>query len=64
MGIGPTNVLAELPHEGNAELADFVVGLALGVKVGTTLGTAHVHCAIVSAHVRLSHVLRYVTYSR
>jgi hypothetical protein len=57
-------MLAELPHEGNAELADLVVGLALGVKVGTTLGTAHVHCAIVSAHVRLSHVLRYVTYSR
>ena len=37
-----TDVLVKLPHEGNAELADLVVGLALGVEVGTTLATAHV----------------------
>ena len=37
-----TDVLAELPHEGNAELADLVVGLALGVEVAATLATAHV----------------------
>jgi hypothetical protein len=42
MGARLTDVLAELPHEGNAELADLVVGLALGVEVGTTLATAHV----------------------
>jgi hypothetical protein len=35
-------VLAELPHEGDAELADLVVRLALGVKVAATLGSAHV----------------------
>jgi hypothetical protein len=35
-------VLAELGHEGNAEAADFLVRLALGVKVGTTLATTHV----------------------
>lgn len=40
-----TNVLAELPHERNAELADLIVRLALGVKVGTTLGTAHVEAS-------------------
>ena len=39
---GLTDVLAELPHERNAELADLVVRLALGVEVGTTLATAHV----------------------
>jgi len=37
-----TNVLAELPHERYAELADLVVGLALGVEVASSLGTAHV----------------------
>ena len=37
-----TDVLAELPHERNAELADLVIRLALGVEVGTTLATAHV----------------------
>ena len=36
-----TNVLVKLAHEGNAELADLVVRLALGVEVGTTLATAH-----------------------
>lgn len=35
-------MLAKLPHERNAELADLVVGLALGVEVGTTLTTTHV----------------------
>jgi hypothetical protein len=35
-------VLVKLPHEGNAELADLVVRLALGIEVGTTLATAHV----------------------
>lgn len=43
-----TNVLAELPHEGNAEPADLVVGLALGVEVASTLATAHVDCGQVS----------------
>ena len=42
------NVLVELPHEGNAELADLVVGLALGVEVGTTLATAHIDCDCIS----------------
>jgi hypothetical protein len=35
-------VLAQLGHEGNAEATDLVVGLALGVEVGTTLTTTHV----------------------
>ena len=35
-------MLVELPHEGNAELADLVVRLALRVEVGTTLATTHV----------------------
>ena len=39
-----TDVLVELPHEGNAELADLVVGLALGIEVASSLGTAHVDC--------------------
>ena len=37
-----TDVLAELGHEGDTEAADLIVGLALGVKVGTTLTTTHV----------------------
>jgi hypothetical protein len=37
-----TDVLAELPHERNAELADLIIRLALRVEVGTTLATAHV----------------------
>ena len=37
-----TDVLVELPHEGNAELADLVVRLALGVEVAATLATTHV----------------------
>ena len=37
-----TDVLAELGHEGNTEATDLVVGLALGVEVGTTLTTTHV----------------------
>ena len=36
------NMLAELPHEGDTELANLVIGLALGVKVGATLTAAHV----------------------
>lgn len=36
------NVLGELAHESLAEAADLAVALALGVKVGTTLATAHV----------------------
>jgi hypothetical protein len=35
-------VLAELPHERYAELADLVVGLALGVEVASSLSTTHV----------------------
>ena len=34
-----TNVLGQLPHEGETEAADLTVGLALRVKVGTTLTT-------------------------
>lgn len=41
VGVG-TDVLAQLGHEGDAEAADLVVGLALGVEVGTTLTTTHV----------------------
>jgi hypothetical protein len=37
-----TDVLIELPHEGNAELADLVVGLALRVEVTSSLTTTHV----------------------
>lgn len=43
IGIG-TNVSGELAHEGNAEAANLVVTLALGVEVGTTLATTHHHC--------------------
>lgn len=45
MDVKLTNVLVKLPHESNAELADLVVRLALGVKVGTTLATAHVEAS-------------------
>lgn len=41
VGVG-TDVLAQLGHEANAEATDLVVGLALGVEVGSTLATAHV----------------------
>jgi len=39
-----TDVLVELPHESYAELADLVVGLALGVEVAATLTAAYVDC--------------------
>ena len=42
MDVRLTDVLVKLPHEGNAELADLVVRLALGIKVGATLATTHV----------------------
>ena len=42
------DVAGELAHEGVAEAADLVVRLALGVKVGTTLSTTHVHWEDVS----------------
>ena len=42
MSVRLTDVLVKLPHESNAELADLVVRLALGVEVGTTLATTHV----------------------
>ena len=42
MGVRLTDVLVKLSHEGNAELADLVVRLALRVEVGTTLATTHV----------------------
>lgn len=48
LGSKHTNVLVELPHEGNAELADLVVRLALGVEVASSLATAHVDCLCVS----------------
>lgn len=37
------NVAGKLAHEGVAEATDLVVALALGVKVGTTLSSSHVH---------------------
>jgi hypothetical protein len=37
-----TDVLAQLGHEGDTEAANLVVGLALGIEVGTTLTTTHV----------------------
>ena len=40
VGVG-ANVAIELGHEGLAEVHDLVVGLALGVKVGTALAAAH-----------------------
>lgn len=44
LGARLTNVLAELPHERDAELADLVVRLALGVEVTAALATSHVDC--------------------
>lgn len=38
-----TNVLVQLAHECNAELADFIIRLALGVKIGATFAAAHIH---------------------
>jgi hypothetical protein len=38
-------VLAELPHEGNAKLADLVIRFALGVEVAATLGSTHVQAS-------------------
>lgn len=43
VGVG-ADVLAQPLHEGVAEFTDLVVALALGVKVGSSLSTAHVHC--------------------
>ena len=40
VGVG-ANVAIELGHKGLAEVHDLVVGLALGVKVGTALAAAH-----------------------
>lgn len=36
-------MFAQLSHEGNTELADLVVGFALGIKVGSTLAAADVY---------------------
>lgn len=44
VGVG-TDVLAQLGHEGDTEAADLVVGLSLGVEVGSTLTTAHVEAS-------------------
>ncbi len=38
-----SNVLVQLAHEGHAEFPDLVVGLALGVKVCSSLATADVY---------------------
>jgi hypothetical protein len=38
------DVAAQLAHEGDAELADLVVALALGVEVGAPFAAAHVDC--------------------
>lgn len=42
VGIG-ADVLAEFAHEGDAELADLVVRLALWVEVASSLTTTNVH---------------------
>lgn len=49
VGVG-ANVTAELAHESDAESADLVVGLALGVEVGTTLATTHHHYLFAKRH--------------
>jgi len=41
IGIG-TNVSGEFPHEGEAETTDLVVGLTLGVEIGSSLSSSHV----------------------
>jgi hypothetical protein len=41
VGVG-ADVAGQLAHEGHTELADLVVGLALGVEVGTTFATTDV----------------------
>lgn len=41
IGVG-TDVLAQLAHEGDAELADLIVGLSLWIEIGTSLTTTHV----------------------
>ena len=38
------DVLAQLAHEGDAELADLIVGFAFGVEVGSSLSTSDIHC--------------------
>jgi hypothetical protein len=43
IGIG-TNVLAQLAHESNAELADLIIRLALGIEICSSLSTTNVHC--------------------
>jgi len=47
IGVG-TDMLAQLAHEGNAELADLVIGLALGVEVCSSLAATDVHCPLIS----------------
>ena len=56
-----TNMLVQLAHESDAELADLVVGLALGVKVGTTLATAHGDCNL-SQYAKCWHKVRRYAY--
>lgn len=36
-------MFAELPHKGNAELPDLIVGFALGIEVGSTFTSANVY---------------------
>lgn len=43
------NVLAQLAHESNTELADLIVRLSLGVEVRSALATANVNCFMTSA---------------
>lgn len=38
------NVLAQLAHESDAELADLIVRFALWIKISSSLATANVHC--------------------
>ena len=39
-------MLVELAHEGDTELADLVVGLALGIEVCAALTATHTHCEV------------------
>jgi hypothetical protein len=57
-------VSAQLLHEGVAEATDLVVGLALGVEVGTTLTTTHVHWKLLLASEYWFDSSRYNTYSQ
>jgi hypothetical protein len=43
-----TNMLIELTHERNAEFANLIVALALGIEISTTLAATHLNCTDVN----------------